>query len=259
MTNKAVRKLRAQRGTTTTRQWAKRIRGAWRDSVQGIVKCGRLLVEAKAALDHGEFLKMVEYDLPFGERTAQMLMAIAQHKHLSNPYRGSFLPASWRTLYELSRLSEDEFEAQLQAGIINAEMQRSDITGEGEGKPQTVSVQVTQEPARTVTVPVIVRQEPPRHVTLQVAAPSDEVRKGGFGPPEEATRRGGLGDFVTRGEGPHAQRFYTDAGRRKEVAETFKNLLAVFAGDAQAVDAYRAEHAAAVAAAVVEAEGEAVH
>jgi hypothetical protein len=64
-----------------------------------------LLIEAKGKVEHGDWLKLVE-ELPFGERRAQRLMEIARHPILSNPTHGSFLPPSWRTLYELSRLDE---------------------------------------------------------------------------------------------------------------------------------------------------------
>ena len=47
---------------------------------------------------------MVEQDLPFGRRSAQMLMKVAQSPVLANTKHASLLPASWYTLYELSRL-----------------------------------------------------------------------------------------------------------------------------------------------------------
>lgn len=107
--------------------WHDRIVAAWRASVQGILDCGRLLVEAKAALPHGAFGAMVE-GLPFGARTAQRLMAIAEDQRLSNATHGSHLPANWRTLYELSRLDDETFDARLADGTIRPEMDRRDIT-----------------------------------------------------------------------------------------------------------------------------------
>ena len=52
----------------------------------------------------GIFEAMVEDDLPFGKRTAQRLMAIASDQRLSNTTHVSLLPASWQTLYELTKL-----------------------------------------------------------------------------------------------------------------------------------------------------------
>ena len=62
----------------------------------------------EAALPHGEFGRMVAGALPFNARTAQRLMAVAGDLRLSNTTHGSLsLPASWRTLYDLSRLDDD--------------------------------------------------------------------------------------------------------------------------------------------------------
>ena len=45
--------------------------------------CGRLLIAAKEKLKPGEFLEMTVRDLPFTERTAQRLMAIARDERLT--------------------------------------------------------------------------------------------------------------------------------------------------------------------------------
>jgi Protein of unknown function (DUF3102) len=109
--------------------WAKQISAAWRSSIEGIFKCGRLLIKAKEKLDHGQFAKMIEHDLPFGERSAQRLMAIARDSRLTNPTHASLLPQSWMTLFELSRLSDAHFSAALADGHITPDMQRGDVQG----------------------------------------------------------------------------------------------------------------------------------
>jgi hypothetical protein len=48
--------------------WTSKIIRAWHSTIDGFVECGRLLAKAKGDLDHGEFLKMVDRDLPFGPR-----------------------------------------------------------------------------------------------------------------------------------------------------------------------------------------------
>ena len=98
-------------------RWARQISAAWRASIEAIFECGRLLIAAKDALDHGEFTKMVERDLPFGKRTAQRLMAIARDTRLTNPTHASLLPQSWMTLYELTRLSDDYFATAIADGL----------------------------------------------------------------------------------------------------------------------------------------------
>jgi hypothetical protein len=49
--------------------WAGDISAAWQSSLDGVVKTGRLLTEAKDQLPHGEFETIVENLLPFGPRT----------------------------------------------------------------------------------------------------------------------------------------------------------------------------------------------
>jgi hypothetical protein len=61
---------------------------------------------------------MVERDLPFGERTVQMLK-VAQHPLLPDPNHGSLLPNSWRTLYELTKVPLAVLEEALVDGLPN--------------------------------------------------------------------------------------------------------------------------------------------
>jgi N6-adenosine-specific RNA methylase IME4 len=110
--------------------WAARIAGAWRKSVEAVLEAGRLLTEAKAALPHGAFLGMIESDLPFKRSTAFRLMAIAADPRLANGAHGQHLPQSWRTLYELTKLSDETFDAKLSAGEIHPEMLRRHVARE---------------------------------------------------------------------------------------------------------------------------------
>lgn len=102
--------------------WVRRISGVWQQAVASIIETGDLLVQAKAALQHGEFGKMIETDLPFGARAAQMLMSIASDPRLRNNV--SHLPPHWGTLYELTKLSDDEFAKGIEDGAIRPDMER---------------------------------------------------------------------------------------------------------------------------------------
>ena len=64
---------------------------------------GPCLNVAKTELAHGEFLAMIERELPFGPSTAQRLMMIAEDARLTNAAHAQFLPSSWMTLYELTK------------------------------------------------------------------------------------------------------------------------------------------------------------
>lgn len=111
----------------TRQQWAERIRGRWQDSVECIFDVGRYLPLAKKEIGHGGYTAMIEADLPFGPRTAEMLTSISDDARLTNPNHGSYLPNSWRTLYELTRLEEKEWEYGIAEGLITPEMTRGDI------------------------------------------------------------------------------------------------------------------------------------
>ena len=107
--------------------WIGRITTAWRSSTVGIIETGRLLVEAKAALAHGEFEKMVDADLPFSASTARRLMTIANDHRIANRAHAHVLPPSWMTLYELTKVPDDVFEAKVADGTINPGMPRKAV------------------------------------------------------------------------------------------------------------------------------------
>jgi hypothetical protein len=59
-------------------------------TIEAAVECGRLLIQAKAALAHGEWLPWIEGNLRFGARQAQKYMRIAdQEKRLPNSHLAS--------------------------------------------------------------------------------------------------------------------------------------------------------------------------
>lgn len=112
--------------SANARVWAARITECWRSSVEGIIRTGCLLLEAKAVLVHGEFGAMCSRELPFSESTAQRLMAIARDPRISNPAHVQLLPASWGTLYELTKLTDEEFESAVAQHVISPDMLRAD-------------------------------------------------------------------------------------------------------------------------------------
>lgn len=110
----------------TALDYAAEITACWRQSVDAILEVGRLLNAAKDGLPHGDFLRMMGDSLPFGARTAQRLMALGKDARLRA--HASHLPASWATLYELTKLKNDQFEARILDGTIRPEMERRDIS-----------------------------------------------------------------------------------------------------------------------------------
>ncbi len=83
---------------------------------EAVFQVGRELLQAKQALPHGEFQRMVERELPFSASTARRYMEIASAKHLQNVRIAHTLPSSWYTLSVLQRLDVATFEAVFQVG-----------------------------------------------------------------------------------------------------------------------------------------------
>ena len=105
----------------TAEDFASQIAATWQASVVAILDTGDLLVKAKAKLPHGAFVRMVQSQLPFGERTAQKLMKISGCAHFREHAR--HLPPSWTILYELTDLSVEAFKAAL-GKAIRPDMER---------------------------------------------------------------------------------------------------------------------------------------
>jgi len=117
---------------TRAEYWAPRIAAEWRKSVEGIIGVGCLLIAAKEACEHGEFLRLFKGDdtvpkpLPFTVNTAERLMAVARHPVLSNSAHVQSLPQSWGTLYELTKVPETDLAEAIAAGKVTPEMTRSE-------------------------------------------------------------------------------------------------------------------------------------
>lgn len=120
-------------------EWVSAIRASVGDQVAAFVATGRLLIEAKDALPHGEFEAMVNADLPFKTRAAEMFMAIASNSVLSKAQHVALLPPSWGTLYELSRLPEKRLLAAIESGEVTPEMERGEAQALLPGAKTTIA------------------------------------------------------------------------------------------------------------------------
>lgn len=118
---------------TKAEYWAPRINAEWRKSVEGILNVGRELIAAKKACEHGEFLRLfkghehaVSEPVPFCRESAFKLIAVAEHKVLANVAHVQHLPQSWGTLYELTKLDDEQIVAGIKAVEITPDMTRAD-------------------------------------------------------------------------------------------------------------------------------------
>jgi hypothetical protein len=152
-------------------KWTKRIAAVWQKGVEAILETGRLLIEAKAALDHGQFKAMVQLKLPFTPRTAQRLMEIARNPVISNATHASLLPPSWMTLHELTKVPDEILVAKIKDGVITPKLERKDVAlllGRGTTKRPTCGAQATKAKA---AVPPAMSAETVR----EVIAPDEEL------------------------------------------------------------------------------------
>jgi hypothetical protein len=88
--------------------FAERILAAYRKAVDAFFETGGLLIESKESLEHGEFLDMVECDLPFSTSTAERLMKIASDQRLA-AHEHAQLPPRWTLLHAMTQLDDDQF------------------------------------------------------------------------------------------------------------------------------------------------------
>ena len=99
MLNPAAKRVRRRREPAfLSAKYAQRITACPRKGVESIIECGQLLIAAKDELKHGEFLKMIENNLPFKRSTAQAFMRIASDGRITKYQRAGCLPAHWWTL-----------------------------------------------------------------------------------------------------------------------------------------------------------------
>jgi N6-adenosine-specific RNA methylase IME4 len=107
--------------------WAARITSHWRESVNAIFEVGRLLQQSKDHLGAKAWGEMCSDMLPFSGNTAYRLIAISNDPRLLA--HGQKLPPHWRTNYELTKLTDEQFEDAIEDGTINPEMERGDVSG----------------------------------------------------------------------------------------------------------------------------------
>jgi hypothetical protein len=81
-----------------------------------------LLIEAKAALDRGEWQSL---KLPFSSTTAQRLMLIARNQRLANPANLPLLPPHWTTLYDLANRPEERLGVLFAKKLIHPNMTKA--------------------------------------------------------------------------------------------------------------------------------------
>ena len=111
--------------------WASQIAVCFAKSARAVIETGRTLNEAEAALSRADFAGLIGRPgtrgrLPFSYETARRLMAVGRDERLSRllAHGPNLLPASWRTLFELTKLTDEQFALALEQNLICADMER---------------------------------------------------------------------------------------------------------------------------------------
>jgi len=134
--------------------WATIIRADLGRAVEGIIAAGQHLQQAKAEVEHGDWLPLLKA-LRLDESAAQRLMKIAGNEVLANPAHWAAFPPSWRTLYELTKLPPKVLEAKIIDGVITPRIERkgvvslkNEITAHGKAPSTTDTTEKKAPPSR---------------------------------------------------------------------------------------------------------------
>ena len=113
--------------------WATAINYCYVTSVLAVIETGRHLLEAKKALDHGEWGRLFDqHIIKFSHDTARNFMKLAEHPRLGDYEQVRDLlprlPNAYSTLVELTSLPVEDFDSCVGDGRIHPEMRRSDAS-----------------------------------------------------------------------------------------------------------------------------------
>lgn len=107
-------------------QFVGRINDLWQDVHNRFLMIGRLLVQAKKVLPHGEFDKMVEAELPFTAGIASQLRAVAEAVD-TNRLTLEEMPKTYSVAYQLTTLDDEALERARREGLVHPDVRRADL------------------------------------------------------------------------------------------------------------------------------------
>lgn len=103
----------------TRNEWTTKIKAHYGKAVEALIETGLDLIEAKRELPHGEWIAMIESDLPFPRKDASGLMLVARRFKLEMGQSLPHLPQKFSILEILASFSNDELDAMIADGTIN--------------------------------------------------------------------------------------------------------------------------------------------
>ena len=110
--------------------YVEQINELWKQAKDSFLNIGKLLIQAKDTLPHGEYTIAVEANLPFSARTAYQLREAARwavDMERTQTISLDRLPGSYSTIYLLSTLDHDTLAAAATAGLVRPELRRAEL------------------------------------------------------------------------------------------------------------------------------------
>jgi hypothetical protein len=124
-------KVATSDGSKLRAHWVAKILKVHGKTVAAIIEQGKTLRDAKVALDKtDQWMEIFERkEVPFSLSLAERFMRIARHPKLADSANWQILPAVVSSLYELAKLSDEEFERRKKDGTLHQDMTCNDVTG----------------------------------------------------------------------------------------------------------------------------------
>ena len=132
---------------------ASAITKSWTKTLDALFETGDLITKAKKELTKEELSMLIPL-LPFSERTAARLCSISSDRRLRSKKMQKKLPSCWSTLYEMTRLNDDEFQDGLARGFISETATREEIVAL-KGKATTTNKKGRRKWVPAITIEVL--------------------------------------------------------------------------------------------------------
>jgi hypothetical protein len=116
----------SQRELTTRSEFVDVIGRAWSGAQKRFLMIGRYLIQAKARLPHGDYIDMIERDLPFRRNIAFQLREVAEAID-SGRVAEHEVPPNYSVIYQLVTLSDAELHAARERGMVRPNVTRREI------------------------------------------------------------------------------------------------------------------------------------
>jgi hypothetical protein len=116
----------AEREISSRSEFTDAIKQAWGGVQRRFLLIGRYLVQAKRKLPHGEYLDMIERDLPFRRNIAFQLREVALAID-SGRVGECEVPPNYSVVYQLATLSDAELRMAREQGVVRPDVTRREV------------------------------------------------------------------------------------------------------------------------------------